>query len=199
MNELSLDEKLRAAHTKRWQIVNVGRTQSMAEHAFLVQIIAIEVARTIGWSNERSGPFNIEKEFDIMRWALWHDMLEVRTGDLNTPTKIKLKAMVGGDAVDIIEKDISAEYEKIKQSTFDPTKVIVKLADYIEAVRFLDEEGKGSHAAEVRATVAGQLRRHFEGVCRMSSLMSLDWHRLRPMIDALTGTASGGDVAPSIE
>lgn len=183
MAELTLDEKLRTAHVKRWQIVSVGRSQSVAEHSFLVQIIAIEVSRQIKYSNKRAGPINIEKEHAIMRWAMWHDMMEVKTGDINTPIKMKMKQTAGDGWLQAIEYDMSAEYEKISKDTGNTVKDIVKLADYMEALNFLAEEGKGRHAEDVQRQLKKQMLNHFDVAKRRYH--SLEWDNIKPLLLAL--------------
>lgn len=183
MSELSLEEKLRTAHVKRWQIVNVGRVQNVAEHSFLVQLIAIEISRKIKHTNHRAGPFNVEKEHSIMRWAMWHDMMEVRTGDINTPIKMHIKKLAGDDWLQQVEYDISAEYEKICADTMQSVKDIVKMADYMEALNFLHEEGKGEHAEDVKKKLRKQLLKHYEESKRRT--MSLEWGNILPMLKKL--------------
>lgn len=178
--ELTLAEKLRTAHTKRWQIVNVGRNQNVAEHSFLVQLIAIEVSRACEFSNARQGPFNTEKEHQIMRWAMWHDMMEVKTGDINTPVKAVIKKAVGESGIETLEKSYSAEYTKISADTWPITKDIVKLADYMEALNFLNEEGKGVHAKDVQATLRAQMMAHYHRTA--SAFPSLKWEKVKKLL-----------------
>lgn len=182
--ELSLKEKLRTAHVKRWQIVNTTRNQTVAEHSFLVQLIAVEISRLIKHSNHRAGPINIEKEHAIMRWAMWHDMLEVKTGDINTPVKIHLRKVSGGDVVEQIEFSYSAEFEKISKDTSQTVKDIVKLADYMEALNFLSVEGRGDHATvEVPETLRDAMWKLFEEAKRRA--FSLQWDNLKPIMQSL--------------
>lgn len=183
MPELTLDEKLRTAHVVRWQIVNVGRSQSVAEHSFLVQVLAIHIARAIKWSNKRGGPINVEKEYNIMRWAMWHDMMEVKTGDINTPVKIFLRQVAGDDVISRVEYSYSEEYEKISKEVGDTVKDIVKLADYMEALNFLSEEGKGKHADQVADGIRVAMRSHFDVFKRKT--MSLSWKNIEPLVMSL--------------
>lgn len=183
MSELTLEEKLRTAHVTRWQIVNVGRSQSVAEHSFLVQIIAIEISRKVKYSNHRAGPINIEKEHAIMRWAMWHDMMEVKTGDINTPVKMKMKKLAGDEWMQAIEYDLSAEFEVVSKDTGRTVKDLVKLADFMEALNFLVEEGKGKHSDEVCAKLRGQMLEYFEKA--KNNHRSLEWDNIKPLLLAL--------------
>lgn len=178
--EFTLAEKLRTAHTKRWQIVNVGRIQNVAEHSFLVQLIAIEVSRACEFSNSKGGPFNVEKEHQIMRWAMWHDMMEVKTGDINTPVKAVIKKAIGESGIEKLEKSYSTEYAEISSDTWPVIKDIVKLADYMEALNFLNEEGKGQHAKDVQATLCAQMMVHYHRVS--SGFPSLEWEKVKELL-----------------
>lgn len=178
--ELTLAEKLRTAHTKRWQIVNVGRIQNVAEHSFLVQLIAIEVSRACGFSNPKGGPFNTEKEYQIMRWAMWHDMVEMKTGDINTPVKAVIKKAVGDSGIETLERSYSAEYANISDDTWPIIKGIVKLADYMEALNFLNDEAKGVHAQSVKKTIQGQMMAQLHDIS--TDFPSLKWENVKSLL-----------------
>lgn len=184
MSKLTLQDKLRTAHTKRWGIVNVGRTQNVAEHSFLVQIIAVFIGKKIGYVTE-GGPFNTEKEFHIMRWAMWHDMVEVKTGDINTPMKAMINSVGGKDTIEVIEYNISSEYKKICEETSPTIKGIVKLADFMEALNFLNEEGKGTHAKEVADSMKKQMLKHYDQLKRKH--LSMKWDKIEKTILELGG------------
>lgn len=190
MNELTLQDKLRSAHTKRWGIVNTGRVQNVAEHSFLVQLIAVELSRAIKYSNSNGGPFNTEKEFQIMRWAMWHDLPEIRTGDINSAVKIHLKKACGEHTLKNIEYSYSAEYEAIDKSTYGTVKDLVKLADYMESLNFLSEEGRGRHATEVASLLFDQMWDHFRKI--KASSPSFEWDNLIPLMRVTCPNGSSG-------
>src|SRR4051812_7836410 len=77
--ELTLEERLRCSHVKRWQIVRVAREQNEAEHLYQVRVLTLAFAGVVGFTDQ-----------DLLlaeRWALEHDVPEVITGDLNTKFK----------------------------------------------------------------------------------------------------------------
>lgn len=154
----------------------------MAEHSFLVQLIAIDIGRKMGYITE-GGPFNVEKEYHIMRWAMWHDLMEVKTGDINTPIKAKIGELAGSGWLQGVEFNMSDEYACISKDTGDTIKDIVKLADFIEAIVFLEEEGKGKHAKDVLKTLKSQMAEHYDAMKRKR--MSLKWNLIDGMIDEL--------------
>lgn len=155
----------------------------MAEHSFLVQLIAIELSRLLDYSTDRKGPFNTQREYHIMRWAMWHDMMEVKTGDINTPMKKLIKSIAGNGAIDEYEYSLSDEYAKISLETYDTEKDIVKLADLMEAVNFLAEEGKGDHADEVRHELRAAMMAHYKKA--RARYCTLKWDNVLTLLEKL--------------
>ena len=125
--DLSIQDTLRAQGVNRWHIVETSRPQSVAEHSFNVAMIAMELAYLIP---------SLSKP-DVMAAALMHDIDEVVTGDIPTPTKERLGTV--------------STHQK-----FDPYQdsdhnigAIVKLADLIETWWFIHNFGLGRHAKSV--------------------------------------------------
>ena len=120
-----LDDRL--STVKRWQILRTIRIQSVAEHCFNVQRIAVRIAQQ--W-------FNIEDNnrlFYISQYALHHDDEEAITGDIPSPAK---KYVVVAN----IEKGIDWGLSPWYTGAIGDVKNIVKLADLMEAYRFLQME-----------------------------------------------------------
>lgn len=157
MSSLSINEKLRTGHVKRWQIVRVAREQTIAEHMYLVAMITDHICRGMGLDVAH---INIARE-----WAMIHDIPEVITGDIATPTKEAMRrAVPDSDPVKRIELELDIHYKIVYnrvKNKYPIIKDIVKIADVIEAINFLNHEGIGKHANEVRdglmATVSGML------------------------------------------
>lgn len=147
--ELTLKDKMRAAHVKRWHIVRTMREQNIAEHSFVVMLIAMDILKRSGNDPDQRGAIHGELGYDTLRWAMWHDLMEIRTGDIATPTKRRIDSLAP-DLLASIEAEFSPEYAKISADTTKTVRMVVKLADMIEAVAFISEEGVGSHAGEVR-------------------------------------------------
>jgi 5'-deoxynucleotidase YfbR-like HD superfamily hydrolase len=90
--------------------------------------------------------------------ALHHDIAEVKTGDVPTPTKKHIEEKT--DALERYELEAYPQYIVFKNSVVmsDPVLIhILKMADLIEAIYFLEEEGIGQHASEVKSLLASQL------------------------------------------
>lgn len=143
--KFTIEQKLRTGHVKRWQIVRVAREQTIAEHMYRVY--------QIGWEITNRMRLSIERSYSVMFWSLMHDLPEVVTGDIATPTKRAMRhAIPGEDPLRHIELSLDDEYRDtytgLKQQ--DPLVLdVVKLADLMEAINFIKDEGIGTHAKEV--------------------------------------------------
>jgi len=134
-NVLNIQDILRAQDITRWNMVNTSRTQSLAEHTFNVVTIARSIANKLGMD-----------DIKIMKYAFDHDLDEVNTGDIPSPTKEKLKI-----------KDCYAGKNKSECSSREIA--IVAIADLIEAVWFINTHGLGRHAAIVADNLIDRLNR----------------------------------------
>jgi len=127
MPELRLRDILRAQNVKRWVIVNTSRNQSLADHTFNVIAITRELCNKLG-----------KEDSNCIKYAFDHDLDEILTGDIPTPAKQRLGI------------DTSEQYEgKGKLACNDEEIAIVKIADILEAILFIEENGVGQHASEV--------------------------------------------------
>lgn len=136
MPELKLRDILRAQNVKRWIIVNTSRNQSLADHTFNVIAITRELCRKLG-----------VEDANCIKYAFDHDLDEILTGDIPTPAKKRL--------------GIDSGYSgKSKNECSDFEVAIVKMADVIEAILFVEENGVGQHASEVM----GYLRDKFDSL-----------------------------------
>lgn len=143
---LTTYEQLRLCHVKRWHIVQTMREQTVAEHAFAVSVIAGSLAAAMRWP----GLLFKKDKLELLQWSLSHDILEVKTGDTPTPFKRALETIGGGNLFekveDYVDHETAGAYRAIKGTEIE---MIVKLADQIEAIFFLQDNGYGAHAIEV--------------------------------------------------
>lgn len=133
---MNIHQKLRLHTIGRWGMVNTTRPQSVAEHSLNVAVIAEELRERL----------NIEPEFKLhIRWyAVEHDMMEVLTGDIPSPTKMG-QGLKWAPFVESLDKE---EYNNI-HSVSPLVRHVVKCADYMEAIYYLHMYGVGSHARQV--------------------------------------------------
>lgn len=180
MSKLTLQQKLRTGHVKRWQIVRVAREQTIAEHMYRVRMIAMEICDRIQVSIFTRNYTN--------DWALIHDLPEVITGDIATPTKRAMReAVPDSDPVKRIELSLDEEYrtiyEKIKEH-YPVVLSIVKQADLIEAIDFLNIEGMGDHALLVKEGLISALRESIWNA--ESQYPDYDWQQVSTIYTEIT-------------
>lgn len=152
---LTLTDQLRAGHVKRWQIVQTSREQTLAEHTFHVCVLAGELALHAKWP----GLNDAREQLRLLRWAMCHDLIEVKTGDLASPFKECLRQAGGEKIVEDAERIADQQYYEHHVSVRGtPIETIVKIADLIEAAYFLQDNGVGTHAQQVLRGIEKSIR-----------------------------------------
>ncbi len=145
---LSLRDIVRSGHVVRWNSVKHGRPQYLAEHHYMVTMIARALARRI-LTTEYYTP---ERQILLVDYCLNHDLPELIGGDLPSVSKRKLEAMLG-DKADVfkqfdyeIHPPLRALDRKMKDT---PLKEIAKLADWADAIVYIQQEGQGNYENKI--------------------------------------------------
>ena len=142
MPDLKLRDVYRCTHVERWNVVDTVRRQNVAEHQYLVALVVDRYCTLLGLGPSVRG--------EAVVTALKHDLAEVLTGDVPTPTK----------------RHLNGSFEELERSvTFDGrdtrstqrVKELVNFADLVEAAVWLGRYGLGSHARKVRRHLETQL------------------------------------------
>lgn len=129
-----LDDRLTTV--KRWTILRTIKQQSVAEHEFNVQRIAIRVASWFG-INDHGNLFRLSQA------ALHHDDREALTSDIPFTAKYFVKEGESG-----IDTGATLWYDGLPADSW--IRPIVKMADLLEAIHFLTIEiHMGNHYVEV--------------------------------------------------
>lgn len=137
---MNIQTVLRAQDVTRWNIVHTVRKQSLAEHLFNTAMIARRICEIM----------NVPVlTFDrVMNYALKHDLDEIITGDIPSPTK-KRAMEAGVDLNSLLQIDeLTAPAEVMR---------IVKAADLLENLWYIEQYGHGRHAKEVMARLHAEL------------------------------------------
>lgn len=148
---IKIQDIMRAGHIKRWNIINTSREQTLAEHLFNVAAITQTICDRCGVEDHIA--------HTALEWALIHDIPEVVCGDIPSPTKKRMLEM--GMDMEEVYKSIDPTYAKIKKEAHENgAEVIVKLADLVESVKFLKENGVGRHAKMVCYNLSQRMWRY---------------------------------------
>jgi 5'-deoxynucleotidase YfbR-like HD superfamily hydrolase len=132
---MKINDILRASGGTRWHIVRTVRPQSLAEHTFDVTMIARAIAKIAGY-----------EDYEITKAALLHDLDEIVTGDIPTPTKEK--ARDNGWELNDLYKSITG-----RELSGDET-LIIQLADKMADLHWLWLHALGPHANRVYEIMA---------------------------------------------
>lgn len=138
---MKINDILRASGVTRWHIVRTVRPQSLAEHTFDVTMIARAVAKIAGY-----------EDYEITKAALLHDLDEIVTGDIPTPTKQKARDN-GWELNDL--------YKSITGRELSPDEaLIIQLADKMADLHWLWLHALGPHANRVYEIMADDFNNH---------------------------------------
>lgn len=135
----AIQDTARSANVGRWHSVPCHRYQSIAEHQYLVAMYSRYLLKGI------KPDHSTKDRLLILEFALVHDLPEVITGDMATPVKRRLESFYadGQCPLDALEVELCADYADLKVEIEDtPLARIAKLADILEAIKFIKEEGK---------------------------------------------------------
>lgn len=128
---IGIADKLRALDIIRWNMVPTQRQQSLAEHTFMVAMIAEQIANECGIGAGM-----------VIHMALYHDLEEVMTGDIPAPTKRKLKEA----GVNFGAGGPLNHLGYWSEGATPRDHAIVKCADYIADIIFLKRYGRTFYA-----------------------------------------------------
>lgn len=132
---MKINDILRASGVTRWHIVRTVRPQSLAEHTFDVVMIARAIAKIAGVD-----------DYEIIKAALLHDLDEIVTGDIPTPTK--QKARDNGFEINDLYKSVTGRQLGTDEAT------IIHLADKMADLYWLWLHALGPHSNQVYETMA---------------------------------------------
>lgn len=170
-NHLQLHDILRMAAVDRWTLLNKTKRQSVAEHSFTVTIIAMHLWATF-ITNAGEDPAGM---LALVRFAMFHDKHETRTGDVPTPGKVIINSVAGRDVFKDYETMVDAVHPFNNPGNGDMVNIqrIVKMADQLEAAAWIRENGVGEHA---RVIAGKQHTRLVELVERANAETGWDWY-----------------------
>lgn len=141
---IGIADVVRLSHVKRWHSVRVAREQSVAEHSYLVTMIAIHIARLV------LPEFREDMRRDLMDWCLRHDLPEVYTGDTSPVLKRLITERTGEDLIARIEYESCIDYQRAEgRVKGTPLYILYKIADTLEGAVFLRDEAVGEYTKSI--------------------------------------------------
>ena len=156
-----------AAFLDRWAIVRTLQRQSVAEHSFMVAMYVNDICQILG------DRLPMGTHFCALRYALWHDVSdEIFTSDLPGPNKRALLAAPGArehwdatlhswsERTFKNYRERSGLNEAMRLGCYEEMKLIVKIADWLEAACRMGEEtqlGNGCTGRHVVPNLNGAL------------------------------------------
>lgn len=169
--DFTLAETLRLANVKRWGIVEMSRPQSVAEHTCNVMLIALNIAETYNEivtadkldGNNTSKLINDKQMAALMKACLTHDLPEIYSGDIPTPTK----RAIGRPAFQEWERKRFPLLTQLMDS-LDPVLAKVKgIADVYEAILYTRKWCVDGRVEMIIADLRGVMD---ESLCRADDL-----------------------------
>ena len=135
--DFTYPDVMRMMVIKRWGIISMTRTQSVAEHSYNVAMMALNI-----YNNSRCLDASVER---ILILALTHDLPEIHTGDI--PMSLKTD-----DIKQAVKEYENANYPKLsafKRQSKEIELLVVKIADIMEAITYCRRYSDDSRSNEV--------------------------------------------------
>ena len=154
---LGLPDIYRSQHVKRWHIVHTARQQTVAEHSYMVAMISMYLIDAMDQTANESALFLRSDKLDILKWALMHDLPEVIMGDAVSPVKRLAKG-----AFDRVEEQVDPDLKSYERGLPGHIKAIVKTADYIDALKYLQTEGINGQSKSIYKRLHGDMKHHLQ-------------------------------------
>lgn len=140
--KLTLYDFLRIGHIKRWHNVNTIRQQTVAEHSYMVTLIALDLFDSIVGVNDDQW-----FAFEVLIAAIFHDAPEAAAGDVPTPAKKLLKDITGNsDLFAKVDEALMPVVPYLNRKASKEVEPFIKVADAIEGAHWISENGAGKHA-----------------------------------------------------
>jgi len=162
-----------AGTVTRWHSVNCHRYPSIAEHSALVALYAREIAARV------HPELSAQQQVLLYELALTHDLSEIVTGDMPSPIKRALREHFKGEIspIDALERSICPDAARLEDQAKQPEQAylyrILKLADILDALVVINQEGKGS----ARVTISQERGAAFDALVEQASteFPELNW------------------------
>lgn len=169
-----------SADVSRWHSVATVYKQSLAAHSHLVTLYSRYLAAVI------APQMSASELLLLLETAMWHDMPETKTGDMSTPLKRSIERHYpkGESPLDKLEMQLCPPYAELKTAVKGTyIEVIVKLADIMDAIHYIDMAGVGRASKRIYQ----ERHRAFESYVRLgiSNWPEYNWLAAEAVLDDL--------------
>jgi 5'-deoxynucleotidase len=155
--KINLQDISRSGHVTRWHSVRTLRNQTLAEHHYMVSMLVNKMAKEIP-----SEPLSDSERLLLLEYAMWHDTPELLMGDLASPLKRRIEEISGeNNPIEAIENEIAPWLTNLrgKINTKPELYIIFKLADMMDAIIFISQEGVGGHSKAVQKKLEASFKK----------------------------------------
>lgn len=160
-----------ARNVWRWSIVNIARRQSVAEHSYLVTVLGLCLY------DQCIKQHSLLERAGMTTYLLQHDSEEALLGDIPATVKLALERRSPG-IITQIKRDLGAEVKHAHSFDRTPIQALVKIADYVEALKFATENGAPEHVTDfVNAHLLDTIARGVD-----SFPHAVDWEKLNRIV-----------------
>ncbi|CAB4168657.1 COG1896 Predicted hydrolases of HD superfamily [uncultured Caudovirales phage] len=143
----ALETVMRVQAVKRWHMLEVSRTQTLAEHSCNVALLAALIART--------APHSFFDAWTKVAYAaLVHDVPESFTGDTPSHTKQYISGL--SDLEDKVTPPA------MKTVVSPDTKILIKMCDFADGIRFIRLHGVDLTARHAQVQIEAKLAEKFK-------------------------------------
>jgi 5'-deoxynucleotidase YfbR-like HD superfamily hydrolase len=139
---------MRISAVKRWHMIDTTRTQTLAEHAANVGLLAYIIAGT-----SPRAFFGAPEE--ALECGILHDMPEVFLGDIPTHTK----RWLSGGELELAEQSITPRF--LRSTPSPDLKQLIKICDLVDGIRFVRLHGVDMTAEHAMVGLEEQLHRAY--------------------------------------
>lgn len=158
--KLTFYDFARIGHIKRWHNVNTVREQTVAEHCFMVTMIALELHTQLKIVGTEGGR---EQTLLLTIGSLFHDAPETAAGDSPTPAKrLLVEITKDPDLFKKLDERLMPSLPYLGDRVPLYLERVIEMADSIEAAHWIRDNGAGYHAEVVKAGVRRRMEDRVE-------------------------------------
>lgn len=148
---MELESIIRFQAVKRWHMIETSRIQTLAEHSANVAMLVHYF-----WAGPEPYWRGVCSDM-VVHKALMHDLPEVFTGDVPTPTKQHIS-----EAIKTLEKTVTASIYNFECN--DHEALLIKMCDLADSIRFIKKYGVDATGEHAMRGLKAQFHKRHEAI-----------------------------------